>query len=223
MVEGRRAALHATLAQPTAGDGDPPLTFVASSTAVNRYGFALRHDGWRVENYHRNPVVLWAHDDRRPPIGRGRAALRGGHLMTDIEFDRADPFAAAIEQKYRAGFLNAVSVGFDFVDGRGQVLNNWQRMSADQIRDEAFYDLAEVSAVPVPADPNALKQTLSAAASFADLLDDQRVTAETLVRRWLGELLTEQEEPRPVHRLGYWPAGHVPPNVWRLVPRNRWP
>jgi hypothetical protein len=82
MIEARRPAL-AALAQPTAVDGDR-LTFVASSTGVNRYGFALRHDGWRIDRYNKNPVVLWAH-------GRGQTSLRGGRLMTEIEFDRADP------------------------------------------------------------------------------------------------------------------------------------
>jgi hypothetical protein len=102
-------------------------------------------------------------------------------------------------------------------------------MSATQIRDEAFYDLAEVSAVPVPADPDALKQTLSASASVVDLFDDQRVTAETLVRtlmrRALSELAkrTPEPEPEPAYLPAPWPAGFCPPHIWRITPRNRWP
>ncbi|HEU4542209.1 MAG TPA: hypothetical protein VFR23_13860 [Jiangellaceae bacterium] len=168
MSENRRAMLRGVLTQPAGVDD--ALSFTASSTSLNRYGFALRHDGWRIDNYNNNPVFLWMHMDFMPPIGRGRASLQNGQLVNTVTFDRSDPFAATIEQKYRGGFLNAVSVGFDFVDKAGRMLKDWWRMSADQIRGEAFYDLAEVSAVPVPADPRALVKQRGRLA--AGLMDD---------------------------------------------------
>ena len=65
------------------------------------------------------------------------------------------PLAHTVESKYRRGFLSAVSVGLDFVDSAGCPLN-WWSLTPEQIRDEAFYDLAELSAVTVPADPKAV-------------------------------------------------------------------
>ncbi|MGH3788210.1 MAG: hypothetical protein ACRDRG_17050 [Pseudonocardiaceae bacterium] len=61
-----------------------------------------------------------------------------------------------MESKYRRGFLNAVSVGIDFVDEEGGAPLNWWNLTPKQISTEAFYDLAEHSAVTVPADPKAV-------------------------------------------------------------------
>lgn len=146
---------------------DGPLVFTASSTAVNRYGYALRNDGWRLANYEANPVVLWAHDSMLPPIGTATVEPRAGGLRATITFDRTDELATAVERKYRRGFLNAVSVGVDFIDKHGAALSPW-KLTPQQIRDEAFYDLAEISAVSVPGDPQALRQQQGAA--LAELL-----------------------------------------------------
>lgn len=135
---------------------DGELVFTASAEGVNRYGFSLNKKRWKIDNFNANPVILWMHNDMMPPIGRGRSSLDGSGLRTSITFDRSDPFAVQIENKYRGGFLNAVSVGFDFVDSDGRPIERWWSLTLEQIQNEAFYDLAEVSAVPVPADPNAL-------------------------------------------------------------------
>lgn len=150
---------------------DGTLTFTASAEGVNRYGFSLTRNRWRTDNFNANPVILWMHMDHMPPIGRGRAVVDSKGLRTDVTFDRADPFAMTIENKYRTGFLNAVSVGFDFVDNSGKPISDWYSMSADEIKNEAFYDLAEVSAVPVPADPNALIRQRHALALDFDLFE----------------------------------------------------
>lgn len=143
------------LAAPTSGP-DGELVFTASAEGVNRYGFSLNKKRWKIDNFNANPVILWMHNDMMPPIGRGRSSMDGSGLRTSITFDRSDPFAVQIENKYRGGFLNAVSVGFDFVDSDGRPIERWWSLTPEQITNEAYYDLAEVSAVPVPADPGAL-------------------------------------------------------------------
>jgi hypothetical protein len=162
-----------TWAQLERGTGDDEaLTFTASSENLNRYGFRLRNSGWKLDNYNLNPVILYQHMDHVPPIGRGRAFRRDGALAISITFDREDPFAAAIERKYRAGIMHAVSVGFDFVDNRGAPLKNWWNLSAEQIEKDAFYDLAETSTVAVPADPKAVRQQHAALSTAGmELLD----------------------------------------------------
>jgi len=186
--------LHGTLAAPTVtGDGD--LTFTASSEGTNRYGFALRKNRWKIDNFNANPVILWMHMDHMPPIGRGRSVIDAGGLKTTVTFDRSDPFAVQIENKYRNGFLNAVSVGFDFVDDNGAPIDRWWSLSAEQIKNEAYYDLAEVSAVPVPADPGALVRQRHALAM------DFGLRADTDDR-------TVMEELREIERMS---GGSVPP------------
>lgn len=127
-------------------DGESgPIRFVASTEGVKRDGRALDMGRWRLENYRRNPVVLWAHaySGPVPPIGRAEVTLDAERrmLVADVTFDEGDAFAREIERKIRAGFLNAVSVG-------------WQDVREEQ---EVYYDLLDVSVVPVPADPQALK------------------------------------------------------------------
>jgi len=179
MTENRPAFTRAYLDRGALADGGP-MTFTASSTAVNRYGYALRNDGWRLANYEANPVVLWAHNPSIPTIGRSLTALKDDTLLAEITFDAEDELARQVESKYRRGFLSAVSVGFDMVDEEGAALA-WWSLSAEKIHDEVFYDLAEISAVPVPGDPKALKQ-------------QQRSQLATLGRE-LVDLFDEVDQP----------------------------
>lgn len=134
-------------------DGIEPLNdgvirFVASTEGIKRDGRELKLEDWRLDNYLRNPVVLWAHGymGERPPIGRAQVMIDPGRraLIADVTFDRDDPFAQEIERKIRAGFLNAVSVG-------------WQDVEVEENgKKRTVHDLLDISVVPVPADPDAL-------------------------------------------------------------------
>jgi hypothetical protein len=151
-VHWGRAFTERSVADQPAGT---PIPFTASTQGIQRDGLDLRASGWRLDNFSRNPVFLWNHDYTAEPLGRVAPAATGTVLRAEVVFDQEDERARRIESKYRRGFLSAVSVGWDFVDQHGQRMNAWT-LSADQMRDAAFYDLLELSAVPVPADPNAL-------------------------------------------------------------------
>lgn len=116
------------------------LPFIASTEGVKGDGFDLRADSWDLSRFEKNPLVLWSHDffGQRPPIGRATARVDGTVLRAEITFDPGDEFAQMIERKYRNGFLNAVSVSWDPVDGKNRLL--------------------EISAVPIPMDPDALME-----------------------------------------------------------------
>jgi hypothetical protein len=176
MTERRLCYVRGQLDKSAISD-DGPLRFVASSTGVNRYGFSLRNEGWRLDNHARNPVFLWMHDATIPAIGTAPARRENGELACYATFDRDDPFAASVERKYRRGFMAAVSVGWDFVDDAGMPIDDWWRMSHERARDEVFYDLTEISAVPVPGDPRALQQQRSSLSllgrHMVELLDEQ--------------------------------------------------
>ena len=53
-----------------------PLVFVASTGEVDRHGDTVAPEGWRLDAYRDNPVVLWAHDYGEPAIGRAEAVSR---------------------------------------------------------------------------------------------------------------------------------------------------
>lgn len=129
------------------------LTFVASTGAVDRHGDTVAPEGWRLDAYRENPVVLWAHDYRRPAIGRAQSVWRdGGALLARLEFAPTE-FAREVEGLYRQGYQQGVSVGF-------RPLRFEERRDA---RTGAFLgirfleqELLEISAVPVPANRGAL-------------------------------------------------------------------
>lgn len=130
---------------------DGPIRFVAGTEGLKIDGRDYRMDGMDLGRYESNPVVMWCHDLTKPPIGRGVPAVDAGRLLLDVEFDLADPFAADIDGKYRRGFLNAVSMTALPTDGNGGL---GPRRGVVE-----HSELIEVSAVPVPLDPDALKVT----------------------------------------------------------------
>ena len=132
-----------------------PVTFVLSTDDVDRHGDVVCADGWRLEAYRENPVFLWAHDYRHPAIGRAVAVWSEPHrLLAKIEF-APSAFAQEVAALYAAGFQWGVSVGFRPI--------RWEERRDS--RTGAFIglkyleqELLEVSAVPVPANRQALRR-----------------------------------------------------------------
>lgn len=144
--------------------GNRKLTFTISTGAVDRDRDTLKVDGWRLDNYRKNPVVLWAHDSRGLPIGRAASILTGsGALKATAEFADAEtyPFADTVYRMLEGGFLRATSVGFVPIKG----LWNDERMGIDFEEQE----LLEFSVVPVPANPEALLDAKAAGIELAPL------------------------------------------------------
>ncbi len=129
---------------------------VGSSNAVDRMGEVIDQSGWVLDNYQKNPVILWGHNVReeRPPIGKALkvwlqgAQARTKKLMFTVQFDLQDDFAAGIYRKVKDGFINTVSVGFMPLEREDNTFTK--------------SELLELSFVPVPANPEALVQLRSA-------------------------------------------------------------
>jgi hypothetical protein len=143
------------------GAGDA-LVFMASTPGTKRDGLDTATLPWRVDTYRTNPVCTWCHDfgGARLPIGRADVEVlntpAGEFIRAAITFDRADPFAAEVERKYRDGFLHAVSVSWDDVDAAGVPV----RSAGGR---PVAHELLEIAAVPVPGDPQALQEKRGAA------------------------------------------------------------
>lgn len=128
------------------------LTATISSGVTDRWRTRLDPNGCQVDNFIRNPVVQWAHDYSQPPIAKALwVRPENGKIRAQMQF--ADyPFAQQIFDLYSQGFLNAFSVGFD--------PSEWSD-DAEGIRTFTKWDLLEFSAVPVPANPEALKDAFT--------------------------------------------------------------
>ena len=135
------------------------LQFVASTESVDRDGEVLQVTGWQTENYAKNPVFMWAHHYDEPPIGKCVKIQSTSDLLMDIEFAEAEtyPFADIVYRLYLGGFLNAVSVGFIPIE--------WEtggKKEGDPKKVFTKQELLELSAVPVPSNPEALQQARTA-------------------------------------------------------------
>jgi HK97 family phage prohead protease len=151
------------------------LDFIASNEQVDRYEEVIVASGWRLEAYRRNPVFQNSHQygDILFTIGKALVTeVRDGCLFQRVEFAlEVNPFARIAYGLYRGGFLNAVSVGFiplRWEDGGPQ--SPWRRRYLEQ-------ELLEVSAVGIPANPDALQIGLK---SGAVQRQDLREAAELL-------------------------------------------
>lgn len=147
-------------------DATRTIIFVASSEAEDRYGDIIRVKGWKTDNYMKNPVFLWGHRSGDPPIGKCvELHMEGGSkpaLVQKIEFASKDvyPFADTIYQLYKGKFMNAVSVGFmplerpkPIMDKDGEETGGYEFSNQE---------LMELSAVPIPANAEALQRAVKA-------------------------------------------------------------
>lgn len=134
------------------------ITFTISTDDIDRVGDKVFQDGWYLDNYISNPVVLWAHDDKSLPIGKCvNIFVQNNSLKATVQFVKADvpiigPLAEAVFQLCRDGFLCATSVGFrplefDFTDDDTRIYASCH--GADIKRAE----LLEFSIVSIPCNP----------------------------------------------------------------------
>lgn len=134
---------------------------VTSSQTRDRNGRLIHQDGWELANYRANPVVLWAHDSDRLPVGRAIDIGIGKHLgqpalISSIQLDVTDPFASKVDSLLDSGTLNAVSAGWIGLQTEAIYDDDHAYVGTDYLRSE----LLEQSVVPVPANPESLKAAL---------------------------------------------------------------
>ncbi|NUP21604.1 MAG: hypothetical protein HOZ81_37175 [Streptomyces sp.] len=130
--------------------GGGTLRIIAATAGRKGDGLNLTMEGADLARFQSNPVVgyghsYWGRDGL--PIGRSdKTWIDDDKLMMDISFDQEDEFARTVERKYRGGYLNAFSIGFDVWD-------------IDDSGTPRGWELFEVSAVPLPMDPNAVVES----------------------------------------------------------------
>ncbi len=162
------------------GMGDRCRRFVISTGAVDRDNDTIDQLGWQLDNYRRNPVVLWAHDYSQLPVGKAiDVHTEGGNLVATVEFEQHD-FAETVFQLVNRGTLRATSVGFRPT----KLVENVERGGLDFKEQE----LLEFSIVPVPANAQALI-TMGA--------DDKDVASVTKwANDWLKALAVQKVPPQ---------------------------
>lgn len=130
-----------------------------------------------LEPYKRNPVVFFGHDRWTEPgvIGRSPSVTRNaaGHLEAPIEWLPGDRRAGVIRNAWRRGFLRAASIGVrEKANGAGHELIEW-------------------SIVPIPADPDALKESQRSFVNSLLTVEKEAKVDPEEVKRLIREALAE--------------------------------
>lgn len=142
------------------------VTAIITTSVVDRDNEVLLSKGADLVNYLKNPVVLWAHDYSGTPIARTQWMKTGrGKITAKLQFADTDK-GEEVYQLFKGGFLNAFSIGF-LPKANGshpptpeEIKKNPEWASARRIYDK--WELLEFSAVPVPANPEALMTAVKA-------------------------------------------------------------
>lgn len=138
------------------------MEVVISTSNLNSYGSRVLTEGIDIEQYMKNPIVLWMHNrpygdskDEPLPIGKmTNLRKEDDKLIGNIEFDQKDDFARKIESKYDDGILSMVSAGLDVLelsDDKSTLVEGQTRMTITKSR------LREVSCVDIGANDDCLK------------------------------------------------------------------
>jgi hypothetical protein len=129
---------------------------VITTENLDRYQEVIKLDGWELEHYKNNPVVLWGHDYRQLPIGIATdIRIENGKMIATGKFAAHD-FAQTVRQLYDAGIMRATSVGFIEKEREGNLITK--------------AELLEFSFVSIPANPYALSTLVKSGVSINEMV-----------------------------------------------------
>lgn len=172
-------------------DGSRNLWIIASTEEVDRDGDRILANGWRLENFLRNPVIPWAHRYDEPPVAKAlETRIRDSRLIMLIKFATAEeyPFADTIFRLYKGGFLNAFSVGFKPLDSKP--VERHVNGSVIRGRDYLEQELWEVSACVIPSNPGAL--VLARSKGILSGKDHERLSLESIISELVEKMIRER-------------------------------
>ena len=140
---------------------------VASTSSRDRHGESIMQNGWKLENYLKNPVILADHNwSIEKLVGRANNISFEGEQMI-IEGEFADTtLGREVKYLYEAGFLKAVSVGL--------IPRTYDAQDPSIITSA---ELLELSFVTIPANPEALSMMKSLGLSGEMISESQEMLA----------------------------------------------
>lgn len=194
------------------GEDSRLIEFRITDETVDRMYDTIATEGWNVKWFKKNPVVLWAHSHYEPPVGRSTELTidkESKEVRSVTEFTPRDlnPLGYMVYQMYLGGFMHAVSVGFqpkkyawaeEEKDGKERA----EHSGINFLKQE----LLEYSAVPVPANPNALSLAMKSGVDTKPLKLWAEMVLDESKQRNLSE---SQREGLEVLRVASSPTGRA--------------
>jgi len=142
------------------------MVMTGTDETRDRDGDIIRLSGWKLENYKKNPVFLWAHNYGSVPIARAEKVIKRkdpAKMDFFLQYPTKGiyPFADMILELYAGKFINTSSVGF--------IPSKWEPIPEEEKgegpdnpygRVYTSQELLELSGCAVPSNPNALQNAL---------------------------------------------------------------
>jgi HK97 family phage prohead protease len=135
-------------------DAEKSFIAIASTEDEDRDKDIIRQDGWDLKNFKKNPMVPWSHNYWGIPVAKSLRTWvdkTDKKLMFKPKFDANDDQSVKIFDKYKNGFLTSFSVGFRGIEFEARDNEDPWWGGKEFTKQE----LLEISAVTVPANPNA--------------------------------------------------------------------
>ena len=169
------------------------ITAIASKEVKDRDGDVVvvgttAKDGIDIRQFKKNPVILFAHDHRAPPIARAEKIWKEDKkLMMNIKFPEPEisSLGDSIYKLIKGGYMNTLSIGFQ---------PDWQVAKFDEKKGGYYFpssELLETSIVSVPANPEAIIQSKSIQKAVSDNVIDEAELNEMKI--YLEELYLDNE------------------------------
>ena len=191
---------------------DQVYTMTASTPDLDRDGEILVSLGANVEEFEANPQILLFHDRRSFPIGKGlETRVTKDAVEVDFVFIEETREGKMAKFMYDNGFMNSFSVGakideyitqdkfagqkqFEVKTARGSVKIDTGKHGAKLFGIIPNWTLREVSAVTIPANPNAtLKGCLEMQKHMIDDSDGKGDIIKSQIDRLLQEIDVMEE------------------------------
>ena len=183
---------------------------IASTPAKDSYGTKIDQSGWMLEDFRRNPVITWAHDDRGFTASGGRPIAKAlpetirvedSKLKMRLKFPDKGKFRFADEvyDLLADGFLNAVSVGFEPIES--ETVTKEADVIDGEVEEDFIYrkmKLLEVAVVTIPSNSEALVERAKELNADAKEVRIRAEFVEKMAEEVEAEAKEEAEEPKEV-------------------------
>jgi len=188
------------------------ITHVINTKVLDRHGTVVLPSGMKADSYLKNPVVLAIHNGHQLPIGKCvDLKVTDEKVEATTLFNKNDPVSMQFFKAFEDGFMNAWSIGFIPLKYKAFDEENYQDLNTkyglnvtlDQIHDAGFWgiyliyewELLEYSAVPIPANPEALNELVTRGFSVVeDGKSEGKDIREVLKTKLETEKLSKVEE-----------------------------
>jgi len=179
----------------TTKDGFSKYDWVFSTDDVDRHGEIVVQSGIMLDNYRKNPVLLWAHDHFRPAIGKTEDILAGEKTLSGVVVfcpKTLDHFSWSVGQKVENKIINAGSIGIGVYD--------WKYVAEDDEGGDADFmltktELREFSMCNVPANPFAVRKEDSPEVKADDSKTEEIIKKE--VDNYIQKLISNKKTDIP--------------------------